>query len=272
MIVTDKFVWLAHGKTGSTSAEIFCSRVWMHGKVNQPILFRAIEKIAVTTGLRHQAYRQILTPSKYPGGVPHKHGTIRDIPDYAATLPIVSCFREPFGYFLSHYNYGAWRRQNRLAFTTDAKYAESLMSENSIESFIEYLNLQAKHHLNNAGIPADIGMLTIDIVEQFSLNPGELLENLSQRHIPLSEAFPAVTWLSTENLISDLKKFLESVSFCVDSLQKVTPKIHENSSRTTDLSETDKQLITQYLMDKEKTLLTWSDEISCLSSIHKQEF
>lgn len=170
----------------------------------------------------------------------NKHGTCHDIPPAAAHLPILSCMRNPYDWYVSNYKYGWWRTHpaDYPGLRDDPRWPDL--------SFADYLELSHTNWLNapNPGVAVNptLGRLTVLFLNYYARKPETVLaigdEDGTTAVSPLDDLFP-VHFLDTAHLNRELYDYLlstgcypaESLAF-IQEKEKISPRNQRQADET----------------------------------------
>lgn len=155
-----------------------------------------------------------------------KHGTCHAIPPRYAHLPIVSCMRNPFDWYVSNYKYGWWRTNpdDYPNLRQDPRWPHQI-------DFATYMELSHTSWLGawNPGVRVNptLGRLTVLFINYYCQDPAAVLglprdtENLGD--IIRKNLFP-IRFLHTEALNEELETFLLGEGYTAASLTFIRTK------------------------------------------------
>jgi hypothetical protein len=166
----------------------------------------------------------------------NKHGTCHDIPLSSAHLPILSCMRNPYDWYVSNYKYGWWRSHptDYPDLRQDPRWPNL--------SFSDYLELSNSSWLTrlNPGIAVDptLGRFTVLFVNYYCRQPETILSLTGNGDWSTAVSpylFP-VNFLDTANLNRELYDYLlatgyysaESLAFILEK-EKISPRNRRQS-------------------------------------------
>ncbi|EYD76096.1 hypothetical protein Rumeso_02285 [Rubellimicrobium mesophilum DSM 19309] len=238
MLLTDRLVYVHMPKTGGTFVTSVLERL------HQPSPNRL-------QGLWHRARRHLGRPwAEAPGkygrlrNVEPKHGTCHDIPASHAGLPVLSCMRGPWEWYVSQYEFSWWKRIGQYD-PNDPSTPAGWAIERALPAFVkerphfpdigfaEFVELcDRAADIYNGETGTDFGLFTHGFVRYFYRDPPAVLRRLSDRYLASAEHAGDrfdVTFLSTERLNADLQRALvrfgyepDDVAF-VGQLGKILP-------------------------------------------------
>jgi hypothetical protein len=196
MIITDKFVFIHVGKTGGT------------------FIMKVLQKLLPETG------------SLYIGGmdpVLGHHQTVREIPKQHRHKPVLASARSPYDYYVSLYEFGAWKKNRKKWFNERA--TRSRYPNYPDLTFPEFMQV-----INNWGLGcvrrqprrpwypsafdrARIGNCTYYMLQCLSEKPLRLIENIDRFANAERNVLPNVHFIKTTNLNQGLFDFLLSMGY-----------------------------------------------------------
>jgi hypothetical protein len=223
MNITPSFVFVHMPKTGGSFVSAVLRQLHGTGRLhefllrNESLLSR---KNQVAKWLRggKLAYEEF-----------NKHGTCHEIPRMAAHLPILSCMRNPYDWYVSNYKYGWWRTHPAAypGLRDDPRWPDL--------SFSDYLELSHRSWLNtlNPGMAVDptLGRLTVLFLNYYARQPElGLAVGDGKTAVSPPNLFP-VHFLNTANLNRELYDYLqatgqypaESLAFILEK-EKISPR------------------------------------------------
>lgn len=175
MNITPHFVFIHMPKTGGTFVskvlrQIYGTGRWHEFVLRDERLLAASNRVSRWVQGRKMVYEEF-----------NKHGTCHEIPPRAAHLPILSCVRNPFDWYVSNYKYAWWRTHpdRYPGLRTDPRWPDL--------SFSDYLDLSNSAWLSllNPGTEVNpaFGRLTVLFVNYYCRQPKALLS------LPNDESF-----------------------------------------------------------------------------------
>lgn len=217
MNVTPYFVFVHMPKTGGTFVAQVLREIdtpdWIQPKIARKIYFRVKNTLVRT--LKIQSTHLEL----------EKHATCGQIPKEFQHLPILSCMRNPFDWYVSNYRFQSWLR-NPAAYpglVDDPNWPEL-----NFEHFLYLSNHEWIHSQNpDMNISRDLGRLTTIFVKFYCKNPNLVLEpNLPEetRLERFKENLFKVTYLDITHLNQALYDFLMSSGYVKENLEFILRK------------------------------------------------
>jgi hypothetical protein len=212
MNITKIFVFVHMPKTGGTFVAHVLREIYMPKWI--PTLF--LRRVYFRTS------NEIIR--RFGFDAPHveldKHAACREIPTQFGHLPIVSCMRNPFDWYVSNYKFQHWKR--------DPGYYPDLFEDPKwpdidFEHFMYLSNHQWTHTLNpGLAINPRWGRLTTLFIYYYCRVPERLLTLIASEdellNAIMEDMFP-VTFFDTHQLNSDLYKFLFQQGYSVNELE-----------------------------------------------------
>lgn len=221
MILTDQFVMLNFPRTGSTFA-----------REALRTLYRRHPKLGPFEELSLPITR---TRSALAAGRRSQHGTRQQIPPSHAGKRIVSVVRNPLDRAVSEFELGFWKQNppgERREIETSFRGFPDL-------SFEQYLELTWSFGLDDvkqeARLEADVGPQTLHFLRFFATFPDQAIEGLGgegARSGGLGPLVRGVRFLCAENLVSDLREFLEELGIDRGATRFMRRKKRVNASAT----------------------------------------
>lgn len=233
MNVTNHFVFVHMPKTGgSFVAEVLRTLygvTWLHNLLlrNEQLLL-AKNKLLRVIGTGRINYEEF-----------NKHGLCNDIPSAFNHLPILSCIRNPFDWYVSNYKYAWWRShpQDYPGLRNDPRWPNL--------SFDDYMDLSNSEWLGllNPGVSINrsLGRLSVLFINYYCKHPQDILSLHDDNELfsaVCSDMYP-VDFLNTANLNIELYNYLlktgnysfEQLAFIKDK-GKVSPRNHRKPEDT----------------------------------------
>ncbi len=166
----------------------------------------------------------------------NKHGTCHEIPDAASHLPILSCMRNPYDWYVSNYKY-AWWRSNPESYP--GLRADPRWPNLSFSDYLELSNTVWLHTLNpNTAVNPTLGRLTILFVNYYCHRPAEVLSLQTDDDLitAVADNILPVHFLDTANLNRELYNYLrtsghyatETLAFILEK-EKISPRNQRQS-------------------------------------------
>jgi hypothetical protein len=225
MVITGKFVFINYPKTGSNFVREVLRKVYR----NRQQTLGLYGKLNAKWNSRDDNFlRELELPNIYVkhGIKKSPHGAYSQIPARYRDRRLVSVVRNPYDRLLSIYDFRHWvrypsvpRKVRELEFPS--------FPDLSFEMFQKYLDTELRlSWLPEIEMRTEIGIQTVQFIKMFFKAPGKILSSMDEKYIQ-SDKFlqdmPRITFLSTENLNSELYGFLlsqgfpsEEVDFIVD--------------------------------------------------------
>jgi hypothetical protein len=218
MILTDRFVYIHMPKTGGTFVTSVLERLHTPNPTRLQRLLRHMQRRRglKTFAFVHRRYGPLLN-------VEPKHGTCHDIPETHRHLPILSCMRGPYVWYVSQYEFSWWKRifqYNPSDKPTPAGWAieqalpQFIASHSHFPevSFPEFLDLcQAAANIYNRQDGTDLGLYTHGFVRYFYRDPRRGVGKPLDAHVKSEEHANDmfnVLFLNTECLKDELQRAL----------------------------------------------------------------
>jgi hypothetical protein len=239
MILTEKVVYIHMPKTGGTFVTSVLER--LHEPPQPSRLQKLRRRIQRRLGLPVSDL-----PNKYGRlqNVEPKHGTCHDIPSSHANLPILSCMRGPWEWYVSQYEFSWWKRVSEYDPndpSTPAGWAIEKAMPTFVEakphfpdvSFAEFMELCAQAaDIYNREAGTDFGLYTHSFIRYYYRDPLAVLRRLSDQYLVSTDHVRDrfdITFLNCERLNVDLQRALvnldyrsEDIAF-VSDLGKILP-------------------------------------------------
>jgi hypothetical protein len=171
-----------------------------------------------------------------------QHGTCHEIPAEAAHLPIVSCVRNPFDWYVSHYEFGWWKgtfeRDRGQQPAPDGAAMEAVLPEFRRShphfpelSFAEYLDLctLAAETMQQPGAPR-LGLCTHTFLRYYFRDPAAAAREMTVDFVRTGDHRAGmfdVLFLRMQQLNDDLHRFLLTQDYRPEDLQFVLQKPRE---------------------------------------------
>lgn len=215
MIVTDRFVFLAFPRTGTTFVRGALRELYLRtepgvlarlGVLRSPSPGRLRELILPVTDtvMAERAERT------------SQHGSYRQIPPDARHLPVFSVARDPLDQVVSAYEHGFWRA-NPIWDVTELTETYPGYPGLRFEQFVDMmLDYGVRNLLKGRIVPAEVGFLTLRFLRFYATDPERALDTLTDDSIE-SERFrqeiAPVRFVHLENLVPELRGFLAEMGF-----------------------------------------------------------
>lgn len=232
MILTDKVVYIHMPKTGGTFVTSVLERI------HEAPLPSRLQK------LRRRIQRRLGfpapdLPNKYGRlqNIDPKHGTCHDIPPSHADLPILSCMRGPWEWYVSQYEFSWWKRVSEYdpnGPSTPAGWAIERVLPGFVKakphfpdvSFAEFMELcdQAADVYNRED-GTDLGLYTHGFIRYYYRDPSAVLRKMSEQYLVSTDhrrdRFDII-FLNTERLAVDLQQALIDLDYHSDDIAFVS--------------------------------------------------
>jgi hypothetical protein len=219
VIVTDRFVFLAFPRTGTTFVRDVLKQLYLRTETG----------LAARLGLRRtpssSRLRELILPMTDTlmaerEGRSSQHGGVRQIPAEARHLPIVSVARHPLDQVVSAYEHRFWREHP----VWDVETLRAAYPGYPELTFEQYLAMMQTYGVRNLlkGKPleAHVGFLTLRFLKFYGLDPERLIDSLTDDGIDrglFRTGLASVHFVHTENLVPELRDFLATVGFPPDA-------------------------------------------------------
>jgi hypothetical protein len=198
MLLTDQFVMLNFPRSGSTFArEALLDLYRRHQGLG------AIEELTLPI---------VRTRSARRAGRKSQHGTREQIPVSHAGKRVVSIVRNPLDRAVSEFELGFWKQNP----PDDPRAIEKELPEFPELSFEQYLQMtwsfSVEDVLQDTRLDADVGPQTLHFLRFYAARPDQAIEALASEEVRRDGLAPLVRdvhFLHTEDLVSDLRGFLE---------------------------------------------------------------
>jgi hypothetical protein len=206
MIVTPKFVFIHVPKTGGTFVQSALNKIY-GSKFYQPISEDPFNELSKRLKLWEAPIAHQLI----------KHAPCNQIPSQYSDLPIISCIRNPFEWYVSNYKYGWW-----LSHPEDYPHLKSDPEWPDI-SFSRYLTLSGTTWLQSMfpNCQLEIGRLTALFIQYYCKNPNEVVSatSFSELFKNVKNDIYSITFFRTESLNTDLYNYLIDQDFQTSEIQ-----------------------------------------------------
>jgi hypothetical protein len=217
MIITESFVWINYPKTASTFVREVLKEIYKTNLLKPGKLWR----------FRSKSMKEVFCPELRPDsgpryGKPTPHGTVSQIPESARKLPVVTCYRDPVGRYLSLYNYGDWKKEDQFPKPIDEiKEFFPMFPELSILDFIKFTEIfYGNKKIRIGDSEVSIGPITADFLTFFSAfdkNDNGVLSYASWDKI--DKNLNRITFLDYKSIRSELRKFLTQMRYHTDDIE-----------------------------------------------------
>lgn len=215
MIVTDRFVFLAFPRTGTT---------FVRGALRE--LYRRTEPgVLARLGARRNPspgrLRELILPitdtvMAERAGRTSQHGGYRQIPPEARHLPVFSVARDPLDQVVSAYEHRFWHA-NPIWDVAELSERYPGYPDLRFEQFVEMmLDYGVRNLLKGRDLRADAGFLTLRFLRFYTADPERVLDALTDDYIAngqLSREIAPVRFVHLENLVPELRGFLAEMGF-----------------------------------------------------------
>lgn len=234
MNITPKFVFIHMPKTGGTFVSDSLRKIYNEGSLHYFCL-----RNETAMHIKNKVYRGLSLPQ------PHlefnKHGTCNDIPLRYRHLPILSCIRNPYDWYVSNYKYGWWKThpQSYPNLKNDPQWPDF--------NFEHYLTLSNTTWLNirNPSIQVNptLGRLTVLFINYYCKNYEDILSShIDDVHLEkkIKENLRDIVFLDTANLNTELSDYLLSMGYdknqirFILSKKKISPRNQRQYNETWD--------------------------------------
>jgi len=221
MIITDRFVFLAFPRTGTTFVRDVLKQLYL--RTEPGLLARmGLRRTPTPARLRELILPMVDTVMAERAGRESQHGSYRQIPAEARHLPILSVARNPFDQVVSAYEHRFWR-ENPIWDVETLKAEFPGYPELTFEQFVDMMQDYGVRNLLKGKRPqARVGFLTLRFLRFYGLDPDRLIESLTDdfidRELFRPELAP-VRFVHTENLVPELRGFLAEVGFPAETTE-----------------------------------------------------
>ena len=215
MIITDRFVFLAFPRTGTTFVRDVLKQLYL--RTEPGLLARmGLRRTPTPARLRELILPMVDTVMAERAGRESQHGSYRQIPAEARHLPILSVARNPFDQVVSAYEHRFWR-ENPIWDVETLKAEYPGYPELTFEQYVEMMQSHGVRNLLKGKAPqARVGFLTLRFLKFYGLDPDRLIDSLTDDFIDRELFRPelaSVRFVHTENLVPELRGFLAEVGF-----------------------------------------------------------
>ena len=207
MVITKDFVFIHMPKTGGTFVKEMLRKVYLGYRYRSDESDFTFKDKCFHLRMR---FLRKLSLSPWVDTIGDKHGRCTDIPLEYKSLPILSCIRNPFDWYVSSYEFQSWRKYPELY----PGILENPQFPNlSFREFVQQLETSERVNLFNRGVTAvdpTIGRFTTFFINFYFRRPNEVLQsvaNLESKECIAREMYP-VTFLHTGTLNRDLSEYL----------------------------------------------------------------
>lgn len=217
MIFTDRFVYVHQPKTGGSFVTSALYRLHLLDT-----------KLVSLKRLWNLPRREHVYSGRYGRFVygKNKHGTCSEIPESQRHKPILGTIRNPYDRYVSQYEFGWWKRREWLKYYEAVPGFKERYPHFPDLSFAEHLELEHAAFGALQGKDFDrkdgLGLQTVQFVEFYFRNPGEVLPRIDDRYIE-ERQFEAdlhdVHFLHTARLNRELYDFLLSLDYEPEDLR-----------------------------------------------------
>jgi len=219
MVITNDFVFLHYPKTGGTFCETHIMRLYKQG--NRERLLNLLRRKPVR-------WRRSL----------RRHFGVHAIPRYARHLPKVSCIRNPYDRWVSHYEFKVYKHHPEVV--PNLKHIKEEYPHFPDVSLTEFIKLANKYFSkvqNQLEKTEDekLGYYSAQFITMFCPRPTEILA-LPKAEITAelvrSKMAPDITFLQTSNLNQELHNYLVQFNHDPAELESIleSPKIVPDKS------------------------------------------
>jgi hypothetical protein len=169
MMVFDNFVFVHLPKTGGTFVETVLKRLHCASHLGQKI--HAMQRrIGVTLPLYPYRYREY-----------RKHAQCKFIPAADRDKTILSCVRNPYDLYISHYTFGWWRSHPETWFAPGSAMLERARSSPGSISFADWVlgcrdDARWVHYKRATHPNHDLGWASCEFVSYFCRRPEHVLD------------------------------------------------------------------------------------------------
>ncbi|MCB0482861.1 MAG: sulfotransferase family 2 domain-containing protein [Flavobacteriales bacterium] len=233
MNITNSFVFIHMPKTGGTFVSSVLRKLHHTGRLHDVMLRKESMLFAKYKLLKLIKGKQIDYLEF------NKHGTCREIPVEYRNLPILSCIRNPFDWYVSNYKYAWWRShpQDYPGLQDHSKWPNLGFSEYLSLSNAEWVKI-----LNpNVTVNSSLGRFTILFINYYCEHPDEVVSLQDDDALfsaIQSNMFP-ITFMETSNLNSELYQILlstgdyttEQMKFILNK-EKISPRNQRKAIET----------------------------------------
>jgi len=236
MVITGEFVVINYPKTGSNFVRDALRKIYQNRQKSLGLYGKLNAKWNSRDG---NFIRELELPNIYVkhGIKKSPHGAYSQIPERYRGRRLVSVVRNPYDRLLSIYDFRHWVRYPAVPREVRELEFPSFPDLN-FEIFQKYLDTELRlSWLPGIDMRSEIGIQTVQFIKLFFKEPIKILCSIDEKYIQSDkflEDMPKITFLSTENLNSELYGFLlnqgfpsEEVGFIIN-LERVN--VTENST------------------------------------------
>ncbi len=222
MIVTDKFIYVHQPKTGGSFVvealfELYgIENRWPNGMPEQfssPVDYQTKFGFFSLQGAKHS----------FCGDIP--------VDELNKNKIILSNLRNPLDLYVSHYEFGWWKRDEYLPYFDVVKDFKNRYANFPDISFEQFLNLDYETHnvFFNDGFYGNkgYGMGTVRFIKHFAKHQKQLLPKLAEmdwKDYNLSSDLYPIHFIRTSTLNHDLLLFLKGIGFTDEDVQFIRDK------------------------------------------------
>lgn len=231
MHVTDKFIFIHLPKTGGSFVSSALEKIYK--SPGRPTHF--LDRVA------YKGKNKIKQLFKREFSVEfNQHGSCRQIPIKYKHLPIVSCMRLPYDWYVSNYKFAWWKSHPETYpdLINDSRWPNLSFKDYLELSSTKWLRTTPSKSLSNSSIPINttLGRLTILFIDYYCKNPDQILslngptDYLVER---IKEDMYPVKFLDTNKLNQELYDFLLSNAYSSSKINFILnkPKIKPGNNR-----------------------------------------
>lgn len=213
MILTDRFVYLAFPRTGTTFVRNALKRLY---GVREDGLLR---RLGIGRGRARGSLRERIVPmthstSARTEGRASQHGGVSLIPEDARRLPVFATMRNPYDLIVSSYEHGFWR-DHPIADVHDLRRKYPGYPDLTFEQYVAMMHDDGvRDLLQGSPLRADVGHLTLRFLDFFCRVPERIPSWLTDAWVDrgdVVEKLGSVRFVYTENLVPELRAFLSTV-------------------------------------------------------------
>ena len=251
MILTPVFVFVCNPKTGSTTAEDILYHAAKLEEQSMSTLTVIGKMILVKLGIKKPLIRRFLGHGTK--NMRHKHANVAQIPKGYKNLPIITTFRNPQTWILSHIRYGD---PSHIAINILGDNAPPNTTDEKIHVYLRYVEtLRKRHDIDDPSI----GYFTIHFIMQMHPEPGKQFKALNANQHLKFEEFSRIHFLSFENQSNELIHAIKQYGYCPNQIFAIDRERHLNRSDSAS-TEKDAEAIRSYLEKHEPILLSLHEE------------
>jgi hypothetical protein len=157
-----------------------------------------------------------------------KHGSSRHVPPPFRHLPLVSTLRNPFDRYVSTYEFGWWKKEDRWRPTWLAGMKSEFPQypDLSFEEFVEMSKYLDRFSVCDRPAAPTVGLQTRELIHFFCQNSADVVLQIAQASDEVAakllrdDMFP-VHFLRTNDLNASLVEYLESVGIPAERLEPI---------------------------------------------------